>query len=173
VSLQGREWKPDYRGEKMKDLLTQLDQDLELEAKATPGPWVRHEENEGDTDSVIHPDIKKVGPFKSQTGCDEDDDTYTEVCRVPVEKYGYGCAWSSENNANLIVFARNTFRSRAEALKVAIKALRCENTKALCESEPKNRNCKFVYGKALCFNCIAVEKITKLLGEVKGCKRTL
>jgi hypothetical protein len=121
-----------------KDLLTQLDQDLELEAKATPGLWWGID----DPEWFI---------------CAENNGNPKQVAQH-----------LSEEDLDFVVRARNTFRSRTEALTVAIKALRCENTKALCESEPKNRNCKFVYGKALCFNCIAVEKITKLLREVKG-----
>lgn len=74
---------------------------LELAEKATKEPWKLHKDSEGDAELIFAPGQK--------TGCDEDDYAYNNVgtiLKLPVEKYGYGCAWASEDNGEFIAHSR-------------------------------------------------------------------
>lgn len=76
------------------DYLTSV---LERANKASKTPWIIHKDSDGDIISIHSEEL---------TGCDEQDETYNEICKMPVEKYGYGCAWDSMPNADFIAHSR-------------------------------------------------------------------
>lgn len=83
-----------------------------IEKKATPGPWSLHRDDDGDTE--------RVHALGHWTGCDEGDDSYNQVgiIKLPVEKYGYGCAWASETNGSFIAESRNALPVLLEMVKI-------------------------------------------------------
>lgn len=81
---------------------------LELAKNATPDRWILHRDDDGEADKIIF-------STPQDTGCDENDECYNTVCTVPVEKYGYGCAWDSEGNAEFIAAARTLLPDIATA----------------------------------------------------------
>lgn len=61
------------------------------------------------------------------TACDAEDEVYNTICRFPLEKYGYGCAWASEPNAECIVKAHEFVLwtiERIRYLEKVIEAIR-------------------------------------------------
>lgn len=79
------------RNERLKGIRERL-------SAATPGPWHTFKDSDGDIEFV---------QANHATGCDEQDECFSTVgiIKLPVEKYGYGCAWASEPNAELIANA--------------------------------------------------------------------
>lgn len=86
-----------------------LDKLKQAAAGRTKGKWSVAIDNEGDAVSVWSTE---------NTGCDADDDTYNTVCKMPVEKYDYGCAWDSKGNADFI----STFANCADELLAVVEA---------------------------------------------------
>lgn len=83
---------------------------------ATQGPWYLNKDSEGDVERVH---------ARNHTGCNEEDEVYNEVgiVKLPVEKYGYGCAWGSEPNGEFIVLSANHWTELIDAHIKAIEAL--------------------------------------------------
>lgn len=96
----------------------------EARSAASKSPWSILKDKDGDAKRVFASDI---------TGCDEDDETYSQVgiIELPVEKYGYGSAWASEPNGEFICLAANKSDKLIKIIEVMRKRL--ENIKEIQE----------------------------------------
>jgi hypothetical protein len=88
-------------------LLALLDELKAKREKATPGEWTLCRDKEGEAEAVDGGEL---------TGCDYDDEPYSTICRLPVEKYGRGAAWASEGNGLYIAAHSPAAMSRLDGL---------------------------------------------------------
>lgn len=98
-----------------KDILSIAKELLELESKATPGPWaIEGYDDDGKGQFLIQ--------AKTAVGCDEEDNEHGTV-GFQMSDASYGYAHNYHDNPQLIVAARNHIRALCEALIEANVAL--------------------------------------------------
>lgn len=81
---------------------TRLEAIKQRTEKSSPEPWILEHDKDGDP-TEIHTDPRHTEAY---TGINEEDIGYHTICKLPVEKYGYGCTFVSEENGQFISNAR-------------------------------------------------------------------
>lgn len=123
----------------------------EARSAASKSPWSILKDKDGDAKRVFASDI---------TGCDEDDETYSQVgiIELPVEKYGYGSAWASEPNGEFICLAANKSDKLIKIIEVMKLALGTYHLHNCDDQELDNTR--------ICKACEALQQAEKIAGNL-------